>query len=181
MILLFCSVFLAADRWSPSALLWGRCRERWQSQRQCDLPFDPQTPLTAHATAQTCRKSCGLYEAFVKLTPNQVEKRSNPNTKCIGGVVWRKEVSYWQWKRDLQQPFESFLMNTCEWTPFSGALQLWPWEYWIQDKEIQAMRVCWWILYGCKKQRHPGSSTQLLSQPRSHNRLDEQFIFLPGK
>ncbi len=82
LILLCCSAFSATDRWSPSALLWSRCREQRQSQRQCDLPFDPLMLRTAHGTALTCQKCCGLYEACVKLTPNQVEKKKSTHKVC---------------------------------------------------------------------------------------------------
>lgn len=58
LIRLCCSAFSAADRWSPSTLLWSRCREQQQSQRQRDLPFDPQMP--PHST----RHSTGLSEVW---------------------------------------------------------------------------------------------------------------------
>lgn len=74
----FCVVLhfqLRTDRWSPPARLQSRCPEQHQSQRQCDLPFDPQMPHNAHATALTYQKCCGWYEVSIKLTSNQVETK----------------------------------------------------------------------------------------------------------
>lgn len=44
LLILSCCAFSVADRWSPSALLWSRCREQQHSQRQYDLPLIHRCP-----------------------------------------------------------------------------------------------------------------------------------------